>query len=73
VAQTTHMFAPNPPGPTQFDAVAFDADLAGVAAPAQAGDRLVLRFNNVGPETGAYTPNGDGSLVGGRVPNLTLP
>ena len=44
LATTTHDFAPNPPGPAQFDAIRFDADLDGAAVAASAGDLLVLRF-----------------------------
>ena len=54
--------------------VAFETDVQGSAAAAVAGDQLILRFKTVGPGPGAsYTPNGDGALVGARVPNLTLP
>jgi len=67
LASTTHTF---PPG----RGVAFETDLEGIAAPASAGDFLILRFTNVGGATDStYTPNGDGALVGARIPNLTLP
>ena len=49
----------------------FETDLVGMAAPAVAGDLLVLRFTTVGG--GSYTPNGDGAFAGARDPNLTLP
>jgi hypothetical protein len=55
--------------------VQFETDLAGAAAAAQPGDELIYRFTNVSA-TGSgtsYTPNGDGALVGARIPSLTLP
>jgi hypothetical protein len=74
LATTTHDFAPNPPGPAQFDAIRFDADLDGAAVAASAGDLLVLRFTTTSGAAGAYyIPNGDGALVNGRTVNLTLP
>ena len=73
LASATHTFAPPSP-PNQFGAVMFETDLAGIAAPAAAGDYLILRFTTVGGAPGAsYTPNGDGAFAGARDPNLTLP
>jgi hypothetical protein len=67
VASTTHTFAAG-------RGVQFDTDLAGIAAPATPGDKLILRFTTVGGGAlASYTPNGDGALVGARVPSLTLP
>lgn len=74
LATVTHTFDANPPGPGQLNAVKFETDLTGIAAPATPGELLVLKFNTVGGSTGAfYIPNGDGALVKGRIPNLTLP
>ncbi len=42
--------------------------------PGQPGDLLIYRFTNVDSDaTASYTPNGDGALVGARVPSLRLP
>jgi hypothetical protein len=63
-------------GAQQFDASPFEADGAGAAAAARAGDLLVLRFSTVGADGGAGTvfiPNGDGAKANGRIPSLTLP
>jgi hypothetical protein len=74
LASTTHVFEGRPPGPTQNDAIAFDADLPGLAAPARPGDLLILRFSVPTGSSGAnYTPNGDGPFAKGRYPSLTLP
>ena len=74
LAMVTHTFDPPPASAGRYDAVMFEADLTGIAAPASAGDSLVLRFNTIGGATGAfYIPNGDGSASKGRDPNLTLP
>jgi hypothetical protein len=74
IATVTHDFVPHPAGPGQFDAILYETDLAGAAAPAGPGDLLVLRFTTVAGPTGAYyIPNGDGALVNGRTVNLTLP
>jgi hypothetical protein len=74
LATTTHTFDPRPSGPNQYDAVLFETDLTGLAAPAAPGDSLVLRFTTIGGSPSAfYVPNGDGSLANGRDPNLTLP
>jgi hypothetical protein len=70
LATATNAFAPLP-SPHQFDAVPFETDVTGTAAAAAPGDKLVLRFTTVAG--GFYTPNGDGALVNGRYPSLTLP
>lgn len=42
--------------------------------PAEAGDRLVLRFTGEGSsQEMAFIPNGDGELAGGRIPFIDLP
>lgn len=69
LATSTHTFVP-----TGGNAILYEADLAGIAAPAAPGDQLVLKFTTTAGEPGAYyIPNGDGALVGGRTVNLTLP
>lgn len=74
LATATNTFVPHPAGPGQFDAIQYETDLAAAAAPAAAGDKLVLRFTTTDAEAGGYyIPNGDGALVNGRTVNLTLP
>jgi hypothetical protein len=68
LATTTHTF---PPGSGGFSVSTFTTNLTGTAAAAQAGDQLVLRFTWM--SGGTYIPNGDGTMAGGRDPNLTLP
>lgn len=73
IASVTHHFDPQPSG---FDAVPFEADLAGAAARAKPNDRLVLRFSAAGtqpPPAVLFIPNSDGAHTGGRIPSLTLP
>ena len=73
LAAAMHTFMPPAP-PNQYDAVAFEADLPGIAAPARPGDLLLLRFSvPSGDSNGNYTPNGDGPLAKGRYPSITLP
>lgn len=44
------------------------------AVPAQAGDQLVFRYTGTGTDVAmAYIPNGDGELLGGRIPFIELP
>lgn len=74
LATATNVFVPHPVGPGQFDAIRYEADLTGAAAPAAPGDKLVLKFTTTAAESGGYyIPNGDGALVNGRTVNLTLP
>jgi hypothetical protein len=74
VATAMHTFAELPAGAGHDDAVPFETDVAGAAAPARPGDLLVLKFSVTGgPADGNYTPNGDGPQAKGRYPNLTLP
>jgi hypothetical protein len=74
LATAMNTFTERPAGPNQYDAIAFETDMDGIAAPAQAGDELVLKFSVVNDDPDAnYTPNGDGPLARGRYPNLTLP
>jgi hypothetical protein len=74
LATATHIFQERPAGPAHDDAVAYETDLTGIAAPARPGDKLILKFSVVaGDPDGNYTPNGDGPTANGRYPNLTLP
>jgi hypothetical protein len=69
-----HHYDPPPAGPTQFDAVTYEADAAGIAVAAHAGDTLVLRFTvENGPTMPSFVPNGDGAKTMGRIPSLKLP
>ena len=71
LASFDHHFDPQPSG---FDAVAFEAQAAGPAAAARAGDQLVLRItaSNTASST-AFIPNGDGANANGRIPFVDLP
>lgn len=76
LARFEHHFDPPAEGEGRFDAVPYEADARGVAADAQPGDFLVLRFevrssHPIG--TRQYAPNGDGPLAKGRIPSLRLP
>jgi hypothetical protein len=74
LATTHHVFAERPAGADHDDAIAFEADLPGIAAAAHPGDLLVLVFTvTSGDPDGNFTPNGDGPYAHGRYPNLTLP
>jgi hypothetical protein len=74
LATARHTFTERPAGPGHDDAIPFETDLTGLAAPASAGDKLVLRFSVTGGDpAGNYTPNGDGPQAHGRYPSLTLP
>ena len=72
LATLSHTFVEQP-GPNRNDAIQFEGDATGIAANAQPGDRLVLKFSVSGQAGGNYTPNGDGPAAKGRYPNLTLP
>jgi hypothetical protein len=74
LASAMHTFVGRPAGPNQYDAIAFETDLSGIAAAARPGDLLLLRFTvPSGDNGGNYTPNGDGPLAKGRYPSITLP
>lgn len=71
LATATHTFVPVA---GSFNAIRYEADLEGIAAPAAPGDRLVLRFTTTAADAGGYyIPNGDGALVNGQTVNVTLP
>jgi hypothetical protein len=67
-----HHFDPQESG---FNAVPYDGDATGIAAPAHAGDLLVLRFSATGSTAQGllYQPNSDGTTAMGRIPSLKLP
>lgn len=58
----------------KFSAVPFKTTVPGLAAPAQAGDLLVLRIVALRGDSGAvYILNGDGEKTNGEIPRLELP
>jgi hypothetical protein len=68
----THHFDPRSDG--TFRATEYDADAAGLAAAAAAGDQLVWRWSiTAGSASGVAVPNGDGTSSGGRFPSITFP
>jgi hypothetical protein len=72
LAAWDHHFDPR--GGGNFDAVPFEATAQGPAAPAKAGDLLVLRMVISGTtQPTAYIPNGDGPRAKGRIPSIELP
>jgi len=57
-----------------FAAVPYQTTLPGLAAPAEPGDRLVLRVSATGGDPGGlYILNGDGRNAGGNIPRIDLP
>jgi hypothetical protein len=55
-------------------ATRLDLDANGEAAPAKAGDLLVLRMTASSTIAGAaFIPNADGEHANGRIPSITLP
>jgi hypothetical protein len=72
LVEFSHHFDPQPSG---YNAVPFEADAVGVAAPAHAGDKLVLRFSaSQSTAQGLlYQPNSDGANAMGRIPSVKLP
>ena len=74
IVSFTHHFDPMPSG---FNAVLYEDDAAGVAAPAKSNDQLVLRMSappgGYPDGTMLWIPNGDGASTMGRDPSLTLP
>jgi hypothetical protein len=66
----------DPLGPSQFDAQAYEVDMAAPAIDYQPGDQLVFRYAGNGPANvlaNAFIPNGDGHGSNGRIPAITLP
>lgn len=72
IVSFSHHFDPQPSG---FNAVAYEADAPGLAAPARSNDQLILRFGAQGAATASVLaiPNSDGARAMGRIPSLTLP
>jgi hypothetical protein len=72
LATFTHHYAVAAGHP--FDAIPCEADGPGVAAPAHAGDLLILRVTPTGGDPMLdFVPNGDGTNAHGRIPRLDLP
>jgi len=69
----SHHFDPLPGG--SFGATQYDADAAGIAGAAAAGDQLVWRWSISAGATGQFVaiPNGDGTSSGGRFPSINFP
>lgn len=67
-------FVRDPDPNRSFRAVPFQTSAPGLAAAADPGDRLVLRFTALRGDSGAvFVPNGDGVTAFGRIPRLDLP
>ncbi len=72
LATWQHHFEPRADGEYRAQPFEEGADVPRVDA--GAGDRLVLRYTGEGSDVMmAYIPNGDGQLLGGRIPYLDLP
>lgn len=62
------------PVPGNFDAQAYEVDMAAPAIDYQPGDQLVFRYAGANTTSGmAFIPNGDGKISKGRIPAITLP
>jgi hypothetical protein len=75
IGSATHHFDP-PTGGNKYDAVAFEADVAGVAVnPMINQDQLVLRFSTatISTQSFVFLPNSDGAKAHGRIPSLRYP
>ena len=74
IATWTHHFEPLV---SSFDAIQYEEDAPGVAAPAKGNDQLILRMTAAPGQYSAdktlWIPNGDGANTHGRDPSLTLP
>jgi hypothetical protein len=52
----------------------YELDVEAPAIAFEPGDELVFRYTGLGSTVMmAFIPNGDGALLNGRVPNITLP
>lgn len=72
LAAFTHHFDPLPGG--GYSAQAFEETAEVQAVAAAAGDQLIFRYAGESESLPmAYIPNGDGDLVGGRIPFIELP
>jgi hypothetical protein len=62
------------PVPANFDAQAYEVDMAAPAIAFQHGDQLVFRYAGANTTSAeAFIPNGDGPNSKGRIPSITLP
>lgn len=72
LATFTHHFDPLPGG--VYEAQPFEETAEVDAVEPADGDRLIFRYRGVSAGLPmAYVPNGDGALLGGRIPSITLP
>lgn len=72
LVSTTNSFSRDMTKP--FAAVPYQAKIAGLAAPADSGDRLVLRITATGGDAGGtFILNGEGRNSGGNIPRIDLP
>ena len=65
-----------PFGGNNFNAQAYEVDMAAQAIDFQPGDQLVFRYAGAGTtsqSTSPFIPNGDGRVSNGRIPSITLP
>lgn len=72
LATFSHHFDPLPG--SAYEAQPFEETAEVGAVDPDEGDRLIFRYSGVSAGLPmAYVPNGDGALLGGRIPNITLP
>jgi hypothetical protein len=73
LAQWTKHWDPLPA--QNFDAQAYEVDMAAPAIDYRSGDQLVFRYAGNGSPGGVqvFIPNGDGVNSHGRIPSITLP
>jgi hypothetical protein len=63
-----------PLGGAQYRAQPCEVDLEAPAIDFEEGDQFVFRYAGQSSSNSmAWVPNGDGALLGGRIPNITLP
>jgi hypothetical protein len=59
---------------SQYRAQPCEVDLTAPAIDFADGDQLVFRYAGASQANSmAFVPNGDGAILGGRIPNITLP
>jgi hypothetical protein len=58
-----------------FDAQPYELEVpTTIAIDFQKGDEFIFRYTGMNSTAMmAFIPNGDGSVTGGRIPNITLP
>lgn len=72
LAEHTQHF--DPIGGGQYRAQPCEFDMPAPAIDFEDGDQLVFRYAGASTTNSmAWVPNGDGALLGGRIPNITLP